>query len=80
MFLFNDLNIVNRESDICAEQIKTIVQCRLEQYLGNVGSAIMEQMDRALLISLGIKGTEINTDVEAFELHRREHLQCGSRI
>ena len=25
---FNDLNIVNRESDICAEQIKTIDQCR----------------------------------------------------
>jgi len=48
---FNDLNIVNRESDICAEQIKTIGQCRLEQYLGNVGSAVMEQVDRALLIS-----------------------------
>ena len=25
---FSDLNIVNRESDICAEQIKTIDQCR----------------------------------------------------
>lgn len=52
----NDLRIVNRESDICAEQIKTIDQCRLEQYLGNVGSAVMEQVDRALVISLGIKG------------------------
>lgn len=58
---FNDLNIVNRESDICAEQIKTIDQCRLEQYLGNVGSAVMEQVDRALLISLGIKGADLST-------------------
>lgn len=52
---FKDLNIVNRESDICAEQIKTIDQCRLEQYLGNVGSAVMEEVDRALVVSLGIK-------------------------
>jgi len=57
---FNDLSIVSRESDICAEQIKTIDQCRLEQYLGNVGSAVMEQVDRALLISLGIKGTDLS--------------------
>ncbi len=63
---FNDLNIVNRESDICAEQIKTIDQCRLEQYLGNVGSAVMEQVDRALLISLGIKGADLSV-VEAEE-------------
>lgn len=52
---FSDLNIVSRESDICAEQIKTIDQCRLEQYLGNVGSAVMEQVDKALIASLGIK-------------------------
>lgn len=64
---FSDLNIVNRESDICAEQIKTIDQCRLEQYLGNVGSAVMEQVDKALLISLGIKETEIDTTVEVEE-------------
>lgn len=57
---FNDLSIVSRESDICAEQIKTIDQCRLEQYLGNVGSAVMEEVDRALLISLGIKGTDLS--------------------
>lgn len=64
------MNIVNRESDICAEQIKTIDQCRLEQYLGNVGSVVMEQVDRALLISLGIKGTEIDSDCFlAFELY-----------
>lgn len=65
---FNDLSIVSRESDICAEQIKTIDQCRLEQYLGNVGSAVMEQVDRALLISLGIKGA----DLSAVEEEERE--------
>ncbi len=63
---FNDLNIVTRESDICAEQIKTIDQCRLEQYLGNVGSAVMEQVDRALVASLGIKCAEL-LDVEVVQ-------------
>lgn len=64
---FNDLNIVNRESDICAEQIKTIDQCRLEQYLGNVGSAVMEQVDRALVISLGIKVADLSGIAEIEE-------------
>ena len=27
----------------------------MEQYLGNVGSAVMEEVDRALIVSLGIK-------------------------
>lgn len=61
---FSDLNIVNRESDICAEQIKTIDQCRLEQYLGNVGSAVMEQVDKALVLSLGIKGVDLSDITE----------------
>ena len=64
---FSDLNIVSRESDICAEQIKTIDQCRLEQYLGNVGSAVMEQVDRALVISLGIKGLDLSDISEVVE-------------
>ena len=64
---FNDLNIVSRESDICAEQIKTIDQCRLEQYLGNVGSAVMEQVDKALVISLGIKGADLSDIVTVCE-------------
>lgn len=64
---FNDLNIVSRESDICAEQIKTIDQCRLEQYLGNVGSAVMEQVDKALVISLGIKGADLSDIVTVSE-------------
>lgn len=63
---YNDLNIVNRESDICAEQIKTIDQSRLEQYLGNVGNAVMEEVDRALVVSLGIKGVDLS-DVVQFE-------------
>ena len=50
----NNLNIVAKESDVCAEQIRTIDQSRLDTYLGNVGSAIMEQVDKALAISLGL--------------------------
>lgn len=64
---FSDLNIVNRESDICAEQIKTIDQCRLEQFLGNVGSAVMEQVDKALVISLGLKRAELFENISVEE-------------
>lgn len=72
---FSDLNIVNRESDICAEQIKTIDQCRLEQFLGNVGSAVMEQVDKALVISLGIKGAELSENVSVEENEVSEKQQ-----
>ena len=61
---FSNFNIISRESDICAEQIKTIDQCRLETYLGNVGSAVMEEVDKALVISLGIKGADLATVTE----------------
>lgn len=69
---FSNFNIVNRESDICAEQIKTIDQCRLEQYLGNVGSAVMEQVDKALVLSLGIRNIDticesVTEEVETVE-------------
>lgn len=63
----NDLKIVNRPSDICAEQIKTIDQSRLEQYLGNVGSAVMEEVDKALIISLGIKSENLDNVVSMVE-------------
>lgn len=72
---FSDLNIVNRESDICAEQIKTIDQCRLEQFLGNVGSAVMEQVDKALVISLGIKSAELSENVSVEENEVSEKQQ-----
>lgn len=75
---FSDLNIVNRESDICAEQIKTIDQCRLEQYLGNVGSAVMEQVDKALVLSLGIRNLdticEANVEAEDVSEEPQESL------
>lgn len=64
---FSDFNIVSRESDICAEQIKTIDQCRLEQYLGNVGNAVMEQVDKALILSLGIKDVDVSDIVTVQE-------------
>lgn len=72
---FNDLNIVTRESDICAEQVKTIDQCRLEQYLGNVGSAVMEQVDKALILSLGIKGANITEIASVDEPEEKPELQ-----
>ncbi len=72
---YSDLNIVTRESDICAEQIKTIDKCRLEQYLGNVGSAVMEQVDKALAVSLGMKDVESIEAVPTEEKTAVEEVQ-----
>ena len=37
----------NKVVDVCAEQIKTIDQCRWERYQGNVGSEGVKQVNRA---------------------------------
>lgn len=74
---FSNMNILSRESDICAEQIKTIDQCRLEQYLGNVGSAVMEEVDKALVISLGIKNTEADNIISLQNNEVIEEPQCN---
>ena len=55
---FSDTNIINVPSDICAEQVKTIDKCRLEDYMGNVGERVMKEVDKALALSLGIKDIE----------------------
>lgn len=47
------------ESDVCAEQIKTFDQCRLKQYLGNVGSEVMKRVDGVLIISFGIEENDL---------------------
>jgi mRNA interferase MazF len=47
--------ILNLESMVCLEQLKTIDKQRLEQYITTLDEEIMRQINRAILVSLGIK-------------------------
>lgn len=42
-------------SEVCLEQIKTIDKARLGKYRGNIGDEMMKEVDRAILVSVGIK-------------------------
>ena len=44
-----------KKSIVLAEQIRTIDRNRLLRYVGSVGLEIMEKVDRAVKISIGVK-------------------------
>ena len=44
-----------KDSIVLAEQIRTIDRNRLLRYVGSVGLEIMEKVDRAVKISIGVK-------------------------
>lgn len=52
---------LEKNSIVCLEQIKTIDKIRLGEYLGNVGSEIMKEIDKAISISVGTDSLH-NTD------------------
>lgn len=43
---------------VLAEQIRTIDRNRLQNYVGSVGLEVMEKVDRAVKISIGVNGNE----------------------
>jgi mRNA-degrading endonuclease toxin of MazEF toxin-antitoxin module len=56
--VFLKKGILHMESMVCLEQIKTIDKQRLEQYVTTLDEKIMQQIDRSILVSLGIKEFE----------------------
>jgi mRNA interferase MazF len=44
-------------SVILLEQIRAIDKCRIEKYIGRINAAIIEQVEKAILVSLGIGNT-----------------------
>ena len=44
-----------KDSIVLAEQIRTIDRNRLKRYVGSVSLEIMEKVDRAVKISIGVK-------------------------
>lgn len=47
--------ILEKDSIVCLEQLKTIDKKRLGNFIGNVGDAVMKQVDRAINKSLGLR-------------------------
>ncbi len=47
-----------KNSVILAEQIRTIDRNRLQNYVGSVGLEVMEKVDKALKISIGVNENE----------------------
>lgn len=46
---------LSQTSAVCLEQIKTIDKSRLENYCGNIGNAMMLEIEQAIFISLGTR-------------------------
>lgn len=42
------------DSTVLLEQLRTIDKFRLQKYVGSVSQGVMDQVDRAMLISLGL--------------------------
>ena len=63
--LFYNEEILPFKSKICLEQIKTLDKSRLGTYCGNINGEIMEEVEQALRISLGM--TKIIEETEDFE-------------
>lgn len=47
--------MLSKDSIVLAEQIRTIDRNRLMKYVGSVGVEIMEKVDKAVKISIGVK-------------------------
>lgn len=45
---------ITMDSTVLLEQLRTIDKYRLQKYVGSVSQNIMDQVDRAMLVSLGL--------------------------
>lgn len=78
--IINDFAGLSQTSAVCLEQIKTIDKRRLENYCRNIGNAMMQEIEKAIFISLGTKkdrGYECTMlddkeEVEHMDLVRRD--------
>lgn len=58
----NDFDGLDKNSVILLEQIRTIDKQRLKQYLGMIPDSIMARVDKALAISLSLRGGQNERD------------------
>ena len=78
---FRNYSILKEPSVICLEQIKTIDKSRLGTYLGNAGAALMNKVNKAAVVSLGMsEGTlEDIDDVNDTEEQECVHMDMVKR-
>ena len=55
-------------STVCLEQIRTIDKIRLIEYLGNIGPEKMEEIDKAIYISLGVDNPDMFGELEDIKI------------
>jgi mRNA interferase MazF len=58
--VFLKKGILHMESMVCLEQLKTIDKQRLKKYVTSLDKELMQQIDGAILVSLGIKRQKLN--------------------
>ena len=79
--IFDNRNILPCRSAVYTEQIKTIAQCRLDEYCGNVGSRFMKVVDDVLAYSIGINREEemplLNPNADTEMVKRETFLDTG---
>ena len=71
---------LSQTSAVCLEQIKTIDKSRLENYCGNIGNAMMQEIEQAIFISLGTRKDagyeqailDAREEVKSMDLVRRD--------
>jgi len=71
---------LSQTSAVCLEQIKTIDKGRLENYCGNIGNTMMQEIEKAIFISLGTRKdegyeqaiTDIEEEVKNMDLVRKD--------
>ena len=52
--IYLNKGLLNRESEILLEQLKTIDCSRLEGYVGNLDPGIMKMVNKAIAVSVGL--------------------------
>lgn len=53
--VLSDFEGLPSASEVCLEQIKTIDKARLGKYRGNIGNEKMQEVEQAIMVSVGIK-------------------------
>lgn len=78
--VIRDFSGLSQTSAVCLEQIKTIDKSRLEDYCGNIGNKMMQEIEQAICVSLGTrkdmdyerKLVEAQEEVVSMELVRKD--------
>lgn len=61
--VISDFDGLPSTSAVCLEQIKTIDKTRLESYKGNIGESKMQEIEKAIMVSLGVSKNVLANEI-----------------